>query len=343
MLDITLLKQNKQLLLDSEKKRFSKVDLEKIVKLDDQWRSTKHEMDTVNKTYNAICKDMGKLFKEKVKSDDILKQIEVLKASKSDIELKKKNLVVQEGQSLLELQKQWKLIGNIVHDSVPVSQDEANNKIIRKWDPKLTTVPDSDFKRPEKLLSHHQLLDLICGYAPEQGVKVAGHRGYFLTGVGCKLWRALSNFGLDFLEDKDYQQMYTPFYMKKDVMARTAQLSQFDEELYKMVGEEDAYLIATSEQPISAYHMNEWIDHQVLPIKYAGYSTCFRKEAGAHGKDTWGIFRIHQFEKIEQFILSKPEDSWDIFENMIKTAEDFYKKVFMTHVVEYSISSSRNC
>jgi seryl-tRNA synthetase len=130
-------------------------------------------------------------------------------------------------------------------------------------------------------------------------------------------------------------------------MAKTAQLEQFDEELYKVTEKEndpatDKYLIATSEQPISALHEGEWLNDKDLPIKYAGYSTCFRKEAGSHGKDAWGIFRVHQFEKIEQFIFCKPEDSWQHFDDMINTSEEFYKSLNIPYRVVAIVSGALN-
>ena len=121
--------------------------------------------------------------------------------------------------------------------------------------------------------------------------------------------------------------------MKREIMAKTAQLEEFDEALYKVAeleGEPDSeskYLIATSEQPISAFHAGEWFNEKELPKKYAGQSTCFRKEAGAHGRDTWGIFRVHQFEKVEQFVITTPEKSWEMHEEMIKVAQDYYESV----------------
>eukprot|EP00834_Sanchytrium_tribonematis_P001371 NODE_33_length_36935_cov_1.609241.p11 type:complete len:370 gc:universal NODE_33_length_36935_cov_1.609241:6494-7603(+) len=345
MLDILILKQSNELelLKKSEKSRNSKLSIDEIVKLDDEYRATKYEMDNTNRKFNEICKEMGNLYKKKDKSNEETKKIEVLKSEKLLIENNKKQLIQSQQTKLDNLLKVWKSVGNLVHPSVKVSNDESDNEIIRKWDPHLEQVPDSNILKPKTPLSHHQILDLIGGYSPDQGVKVAGHRGYFLTGVGCKLWRALSNYGIDFLEEREYSQVYTPFYMKKEVMARTAQLSQFDEELYKMVGEEEAYLIATSEQPLSAYHMNEWIEPSKLPIKYAGYSTCFRKEAGSHGKDTWGIFRIHQFEKIEQFVLTSPEKSWEMHESMLSAAEDFYQSVNLFYLVECFLQSCLYC
>ena len=148
---------------------------------------------------------------------------------------------------------------------------------------------------------------MIDGYDPKRGSKVSGHRGYFLKGWGAILNMALVNYGLHFLMKRKYTPLQRPFLMKKEVMAETCQLQDFDEQLYKVsTGKhsdedniKDFYLIATSEQPISAYFANEILQREELPQRFGGFSTCFRKEAGAHGKDTWGIFRIHQFEKIE--------------------------------------------
>lgn len=130
-------------------------------------------------------------------------------------------------------------------------------------------------------------------------------------------------------------------------MAKTAQLSDFDDELYKVTEhkdkpETDKYLIATSEQPISALHSEEWLGGQDLPIKYAGYSTNFRKEAGSHGKDAWGIFRIHQFEKVEQFLITHPEKSWEAFEEMLATSEEFYQSLGLPYQVVGIVSGALN-
>merc|ERR550539_2179880 len=130
-------------------------------------------------------------------------------------------------------------------------------------------------------------------------------------------------------------------------MSLTAQLEEFDEALYKVTGgdgqeEKDKYLIATSEQPISAMHMGEWLTPQDLPINYAGVSTCFRKEAGSHGKDAWGIFRVHQFEKIEQFVYCDPEKSWEEHETMTKIAQDFYESLGFHYRVVNIVSGELN-
>jgi len=195
--------------------------------------------------------------------------------------------------------------------------------MVRYWPAKKEDQP------PSKDIYHHdEIMKNIEAYEPERGASIAGHRGYFLKNHGVLLNQALINYGIAFLRKKGYTIMQTPFFMNKEIMAETAQLEQFDEELYKVTGDTtDKYLIATSEQPLSAFHRGEWLEPTSLPIKYCGYSTCFRKEAGASGKDAWGIFRVHQFEKVEQFVYSKPEDSNKLFAEMFAHSEEFYQSV----------------
>ncbi|MBA0586842.1 hypothetical protein Gorai_017564 [Gossypium raimondii] len=128
-------------------------------------------------------------------------------------------------------------------------------------------------------------------------------------------------------------------------MAKCAQLAQFDEELYKVTGEgDDKYLIATAEQPLCAYHVDDWIQPSELPIRYAGFSSCFRKEAGSHGRDTLGIFRVHQFEKVEQFCITSPNgnDSWDMHEEMLKNSEEFYQELKLPYQIVAIVSGALN-
>jgi seryl-tRNA synthetase len=173
-------------------------------------------------------------------------------------------------------------------------------------------------------------------------VAVSGHRGYFLTGMGLLLNQALINYGLAFLMEREYVPVQPPYMMNKEAMAGIAQLEDFDEQLYKVVGEDEKYLIATSEQPICVFHRNEWLTEKELPRKYAGYSSCFRKEAGSHGRDAWGIFRVHQFEKIEQFVVCPPEDSARHHEEMIAAAEAFYKSLNIAYRVVNIVSGELN-
>ena len=158
--------------------------------------------------------------------------------------------------------------------------------------------------------------------------------------------QALIHYGMKFLASKGYVPVQPPYFMKRDIMAETAELADFDEMLYKIQGEkegeDDFYLIATAEQPISTMYRGEWLEKDDLPKKFAGISPCFRKEAGAHGKDTWGIFRIHQFEKVEQFVICTPEQSWNLHEEMIKVSQEFYESLGLPYRTISIVSGALN-
>ncbi|KAG0174069.1 Cytosolic seryl-tRNA synthetase [Apophysomyces sp. BC1034] len=338
MLDINLLLEdrggNPETVKESQRRRGAPVEIvDEIIAQYKDWVKVQFQSEQKNKEINAIQKEIGKKFKAKEDASELVKQKEQLQKEKEDFIAKAK-----------ESEISWKAklgsIGNIVHASVPTSMDEDNNEIIRTYyHNDVTPVKRTD------VLSHHEVLARLDGYDQERGANIAGHRGYFLTGVGVDLNLAMINYGLSFLARRGYKKLMTPFFMRKEVMAKTAQLSQFDEELYKVVGDgDDKYLIATSEQPISAFHANEWFEKpaEQLPVKYAGYSTCFRKEAGAHGKDTWGIFRVHQFEKVEQFVLTDPEKSWEMFNEMINHSEDFFKSLGISYRVVSIVSGALN-
>jgi hypothetical protein len=155
---------------------------------------------------------------------------------------------------------------------------------------------------------------------------------------------ALINYGVSFLRAREYSVLQPPYFMNKDVMAGVAQLEQFDEELYKVSGDDDKYLIATSEQPLCGFHKGEWLEEKTLPLRYGGVSTCFRKEAGAHGKDCWGIFRVHQFDKVEQFVVCEGEleVSQKMQEEMILAAEEFYQSLGIAYRVVNIVSGELN-
>lgn len=313
--------------------------VDEVIALFEEHRKTQYAAATeMGAKVNAVQKAM----KDNKKNKGDPEEFKKLMAEKDSIAAEKKALEESAAAKYRELLKKAKSIGNYVHESVPVSDNEDNNAKIRDWAPEGVAV-----EKKQDSLSHHEVLTRLDGYDPERGVKLVGHRGYNLTGYGLFLNLALVNYGLEFLFNKGYKPNQPPFMMKREAMAKTAQLEQFDEELYKVTEKEndpasDKYLIATSEQPISAMHEGEWMNDKDLPIKYAGYSTCFRKEAGSHGKDAWGIFRVHQFEKIEQFVFCKPEDSWQHFDSMIETSEEFYKSLELPYRVVAIVSGALN-
>ncbi|KAI8058312.1 seryl-tRNA synthetase [Syncephalis plumigaleata] len=316
MLDINILFEDKggnpELIRESQRRRGAPVEVvDEIIELYKTWTRVRFDLDQVNKNMNALKKEIGQKMKAKQDASDLLEKKNELQRQKDALEA-----------SVTESESAWKVklggIGNLVHDSVPVSMDEDNNEIVRTWN-----VDDKTPEHRTDILPHHEVLYRLDGFDAERGSNVAGHRGSSL------------------LMMRSYKKLQTPFMMKKEVMAKTAQLEQFDEELYKVTGDVSYCHI---EQPISAFHANEWFEKitETLPIRYAGYSTCFRKEAGAHGKDTWGIFRVHQFEKIEQFCLTEPGKSWEMFDEMIATSEAFYQSLGLSYRVVSIVSGALN-
>ncbi|BFZ53202.1 Cytosolic seryl-tRNA synthetase [Savitreella phatthalungensis] len=366
MLDLLSFIQEKggdpEAIRESQRRRGAPVEaVDQVIEQYKTWTSEKFVLDGINKEINALQKQISQKMRAKEDASELL-------AGKQKLEADKLKQTEVEAAAETKLKRTAISIGNLVHSSVPVSMDEDNNEIIRTWTPeaetgKVTATVSRKIKAedgtestqdesistdisPEKkqCLSHHEVLTRIHGYDPERGVKIIGHRGYFLRQYGVLFNQALINYGLTFLGSRGYIPLQTPQLMNKDVMAKTAQLEQFDEELYKVIdGDEEKYLIATSEQPISAYHADEWIDNPAdLPIKYAGFSSCYRREAGSHGKDAWGIFRVHQFEKIEQFVLTAPDKSWEMFDDMIGHAEAFYQSLRIPYRVVAIVSGALN-
>ncbi|CAM6018027.1 unnamed protein product [Sphagnum balticum] len=334
MLDINLFRVEKghdpERIRESQRKRFARVELvDEIIDLDKKWRERQFEADKLRQEVNKVNKEIAK--KKMAKLEDI----ELMSKMKELVELKtEKEKEVNEAKEAVELR--LREVGNLVHDSVPYDNNEDNNVVVRTWG---TPREDAGLLSHVDLVQHLGIVDL------DAGTDVAGGRGYFLKHYGVLLNQALINFGLAFLVKRNYTPLQTPFFMRKEVMAECAQLAQFDEELYKVSGEgDDKYLIATAEQPICALHREKWMDTKSVPIRYAGYSTCFRKEAGSHGRDTLGIFRVHQFEKVEQFCITSPHgtESWDMHEEMLKNSEDFYQELELPYRVVSIVSGALN-
>ena len=340
MIDLQLLQVEKggnpEVVRESQRKRFASVELvDEVLSLYKTWVTLEFQLNQMQQEVNAIQKVITTKKKAKEDADAELAQKKEQDAKIADFKPK-----VAEAER--EMRLKAGTIGNIVGDKVPVSETEDDNLVTKTWHP---DGPNGQFEKKDHFLSHHEVMYRLDLFDTERGAKISGHRGFFLTGDGVDLNQALINYGLDFLRKKEYKKIMTPFMMRKEHMAKTAQLDQFDEELYKVTGDEDdKYLNATSEQPISAFHSNEWFDRpaEQLPIKYAGYSTCFRKEAGSHGKDTWGIFRVHQFEKIEQFCITDPASSWDMLDHMLANSEEFYQSLQIPYRVVAIVSSALN-
>ncbi|EDV25196.1 uncharacterized protein TRIADDRAFT_25588 [Trichoplax adhaerens] len=369
VLDLDLFREDKggnpESIRQCQRKRFKDVSLvDQVVQLDSEWRKLRFAADNWNKLKNQCSKVYGEKMKKKEETgtDDSLEGDVVAKLANLTIDdlrtltpvrVKKIRSLIDDRIAAcnaevikVEERRSEKLraIGNLLHESVPISNDEDNNAVV-------ATHGDCEVK---KRYSHIDLAYMVDGVDTNRGTVTAGGRGYYLKGKLVFLEFALIQHALRILAKKGYVPLYTPFLMRKEVMTEVAQLSQFDEELYKVIGKgsenvddssiDEKYLIATSEQPIAAYHRAEWINPSELPKKYAGVSTCFRQEVGSHGRDTRGIFRVHQFEKIEQFVLCSPNDneSWKLMEEMIENASDYYQSLGISYRIVNIVSGALN-
>ena len=207
---------------------------------------------------------------------------------------------------------------NLLNEGIPVGRDEHDNVVVRKYGNIIT--PNFKPKDHIDLATTLDLVDL------SRAAKVSGARFYFLKNDLVKLNQALINFALDFLSAHNYTLIQPPYMIRKEPMVGSIILNDFEDVIYK-VENEDLYMIGTSEHAIASMHMDEILEGIKLPVRYGGFSSCFRKEAGAHGKDMKGIFRVHQFEKVEQFIYCRPEESWREHERMLTLSEEFFKQL----------------
>ena len=207
---------------------------------------------------------------------------------------------------------------NVMHESVPIGKDENDNVVLRTWG----TRPEFDFKAKDHI-DIGLALDLIN---IERAAKTSGARFYYLKNEAVMLEFAIVQFVLDLLVKEKFTPVIPPALVKKEAMCGAGFLPLGEEDIYK-IKNEDLCLAGTSEIPLAAMHMNEILDENTLPLYYTGFSTCFRTEAGAHGRDTKGIFRVHQFDKVEMFKFTTPETSWEEHEKLIATAEKIYQKL----------------
>jgi seryl-tRNA synthetase len=211
-----------------------------------------------------------------------------------------------------------KALPNLLHEMVPVGKDEHDNKIVRQNG----SIIKPNFG-PKDHIDIATTLDLVD---LNRAAKVSGARFYFLKNELVMLNQALINFALDFLSEHNYALIQPPYMIRREPMAGSVILSDFEDVIYK-IEQEDLYMIGTSEHAIASMHMDEILEGIKLPIRYAGFSSCFRKEAGAHGRDMKGIFRVHQFEKVEQFIYCRPDESCREHERMLALSEEFIKQL----------------
>ncbi len=314
MLDIRLVRENPDLVIASEKKRGNdSKNVDKVLKLDQQWRKELKEKEALNHKRNLVSQEINKLMKAGKKKEaqkkikEMRKVIDTLKEQqdKADKLLEKRNETL-------------KLIGNILHKSVPKGNSDEDNVELKK----VGKIPKFDFpiKDHIELALELDLIDL------DTAAKTSGARFYYLKNEAVLLSRAIQMFAIDRIMKKGYSLFQTPYMLNRGALEGGVNLSEFEDTIYK-IEDEDLYLIATSEHPLIALRKDEILNVNELPIKICGVSACFRKELGTHGRDDKGIFRVHQFYKIEQIIYSEAQHSPKYFDELQKNSEELFKEL----------------
>jgi len=320
MLDIKLIRENPEFVKNNLAKRGTPENLkmlEELIVVDREWRKDLTKLNELRHDRKLVTGEIAALKKA---GKDAAAEVNKAKAIDVEITAVEKQVTKEEEKTHDYLMR----LPNLLHESVPFGKDENDNVQVKTWG------KPPKFGFPAK--SHIDIalnLDIVD---VERAGKVAGSRFFYLKRQGALLDMALMSFAIEEMTKKGYQPIEPPYLMRKEPYEGVTALGDFAEVLYK-IENEDLYLIATSEHPMAAMHMNEVFKEEDLPLKLAGISACFRKEAGAHGKDTRGIFRTHQFNKIEQFIFCTPEQSWKLHEELLQNAEDLTRKLCLPHRV----------
>jgi seryl-tRNA synthetase len=320
MLDIKLIRESPDLVRSNLEKRGNPENLkmlDELIATDKQWRLNLTKLNELRHQRKQVTIEIAKLKKS---GNDASSHMEKAKAVDVETTGVEKQVGLEEEKTRNYLMR----LPNLLDESVPFGKDENDNVQVKTWG----EIPKFTFP----IKNHIDLaldLDLID---MERAGKISGSRFFFLKNQLALLDMALMHFAIHELTKKGYTPILPPYLMKKEAYEGVTALGDFVDVLYKVEGE-DLYLIATSEHPMAAMLMNEVLKEQDMPLKLAGMSTCFRKEAGAHGKDTRGIFRTHQFNKIEQFIFCKPEDSQKLHEELLQNAEDLLQKIGLPYRV----------
>lgn len=314
MLDISFIRKNPDIVKKDLKKRHDEEKiawLNDLIKKDEEWRKAKQEADELRARRNKASLEINELKKQ---GKDISKLIKEIK----EIPDKIKKLEEKETELREKIHYYLMRIPNILHDSVPYGKDSSENAVVRT----LGKPKKLDFE----VKPHGEIMEQLNAADFKRAVKIAGTGFYYLKGALALLDISLQRFAIDFLIKRGFTLIEPPFMMNKKSYEGVIELEAFEKVMYK-IQDEDLYMIATSEHPMGAMYAGEVIDEKDLPIRFCGSSSCFRREIGSHGVDTRGLFRVHQFNKIEQFVFCKPEDSWKIHEEIQKNSEDMYKEL----------------
>ena len=312
MLDLKFVRDNLAVVEQALKNRNASVDLSEFIGLDKKRRELLVEVEALKSRRNTVSLEVSRLKKEKQDAEALIVEMRGVgdRISAMDAEVKE-----IEGKLAAILM----YIPNVPHSSVPVGADEESNPEVRRWgDPR---------KFDKEPLAHWEIGEKLGILDFERGGKVSGARFTFYKGLGSRLERSLISFMIDLhTQEHGYTEFFPPFIVNKDSMFGTGQLPKFAEDMFKLEGY-DYYLIPTAEVPITNLHRGEILDAKDLPLYYTAYSACFRAEAGAAGRDTRGLIRQHQFNKVEMVKFTKPEDSYEELEKLTLNAEKVLQRL----------------
>lgn len=310
MIDPKILKDNPHLIKDMLRRRKVEYPFSELLDLDKKRRdliiktqNLRHRKNTLSQSIAKKKKNQESVNKELDEMKNVGEMMHSLEGEKSRVEKRYSELIYS--------------IPNILDESVPTGDSEKDNIVIRMHDDYIKSGFKSD---------HVNLANSLGLIDMERAAKISGARFYFLKSELVKMNQALINYALDFLAEHNYQLIQPPFMLRNDAIKGSIIMEDFKDVIYK-IENEDLFLIGTSEHAMASMHMDEILDSRKLPLRYASISPCFRKEAGAHGKDMKGIFRVHQFEKVEQFVISDCLNSFDEQERMLNITERFYQNL----------------
>jgi len=312
MIDIKLVREHPEL-FQKNYKRMKKPDLLKklnsLVEKDKHLRTMKGELDTLRSQRNVLSQQVNELRKAGKNADAVLKKVKKLP---EQIKAKEEEYATVETEVTVLL----RTLPNLIHDKVPYGVSDKDNVEIKKWG----TLPKFDFA----VKNHVELLEALGAADFEASARTTGHGFYFLKGDFALLNQALIRFALDYMISKGYSYVEPPLLLRQEVLTAALDIAAFQQSIYK-VDQEDHCLIGTSEHSLLGMHADTVI--QGLPRKYFSYTMCFRKEIGAHGINEKGLWRTHQFNKVEQFIFCSKEDSWKFYDELLQNTEDIFQQL----------------
>ena len=310
MIDIKLLRETPDILKKDLKKRGMDTSaVDDVISLDKEWRTSLQEAERLKAERNKVTAEIAALKKQ---GKDASKQIKRMQ----EIPQKIKESEDKANEAKASVDKIMLMLPNILHESVPVGKTDEDNTVVRT-----VGKPKKFGFQPRDHIDIGEMCDLID---IERAAKVSGARFYYLKNEAVLLEFAIVQYVLNHLVKKGFKPFVTPALIREEVMEGAGFLPGGKDDIYKIEGD-TLYLVGTSEQALAGLRMDEILNRKDLPLHYCGFSSCFRTEAGAHGRDTKGIFRVHQFDKIEMFIFCKPDESWREHDFLLQTAEEIYK------------------